>query len=58
MTPRMHSDPLSYSSVPRAGRAFSGGLYAEKTGKAYDAYVVLEDDGTRSTYRIELEKKG
>ena len=42
----------------RDGRAFSSGLYSEKTGKAYDAYVVLEDDGTRSTYRIELEKKG
>ena len=42
----------------RDGRAFSSGLYSEKTGKEYAAYVVMEDDGTRSTYRIELEKKG
>ena len=42
----------------RDGRAYSSGLYSEKTGKEYAAYVVLEDDGTRSTYRIELEKKG
>ncbi len=43
-------------SLLRDGRAYSGGLYSEKTGKAYAAYVVMEDDGTRTTYRVEMEK--
>ena len=30
--------------------------YAEKTGKTYDAYIVLEDDGTKTAYRLEFER--
>ena len=41
----------------RDGRAFSGGLYSEKTGKSYSAYIVLEDDGSRSSYRLEFDRQ-
>ena len=26
------------------------------TGKTYDAFIVLEDDGTKSSYRLEFGK--
>ena len=28
----------------------------EKTGKTYDAFIVLEDDGARSSYKLDFTK--
>ncbi len=28
------------------------GCYSEKTGKIYDATVVLEDDGAKANYKL------
>ena len=39
------------------GRAPLKGCYSEKTGKTYDAVVVLEDDGTKTAYRLEFERR-
>lgn len=33
------------------------GCYSEKTGKLYDAIVFLDDDGTKTAYRLEFERK-
>ena len=30
------------------GKTYASGIFSEKTGKTYDAYIVLEDDGQRS----------
>lgn len=34
------------------GRAALTGCFSEKTGKTYDATVVLEDDGERTNYKL------
>ena len=35
---------------------FASGIYSEKTGKTYDAFIVLEDDGARSSYKLDFTK--
>jgi DNA topoisomerase-3 len=37
-------------------RTFISGIYSEKTGKTYDAFLTLADDGTRSSFGIEFKK--
>lgn len=46
------------ASLLKEGKAYVSGIYSEKTGKSYDAFVVLEDDGVRSSYRLEFQKDG
>jgi hypothetical protein len=47
----------------RIGDAFSlyffrvTGLYSEKTGKTYDAAVVLEDDGQYANFKLEFDQR-
>ncbi|NLD46173.1 MAG: DNA topoisomerase 3 [Clostridiaceae bacterium] len=40
--------------ILKNGRAKVTGLFSEKTGKAYDAYVSIEDTGTYINYKIEF----
>ena len=44
------------SSLLADGRTYASGIYSEKTGKTYDAFIILEDDGTKSSYRLEFGK--
>ena len=44
------------SSLLTQGRAYVSGVYSEKTGKTYDAFIVLEDDGARSSYKLDFTK--
>lgn len=39
------------------GRTFVSGMYSEKTGKTYSAYLVLADDGQKSIYSLEFDKE-
>jgi len=39
------------------GRVFMKGLYSEKTGKTYDAWVVLDDNGEFVRYRVEFDRR-
>ena len=39
-------------SILKNGRAPLKGCYSEKTGKTYDASVLLEDDGQRTGYKM------
>lgn len=39
----------------RDGHAHVSGLYSEKTGKTYDATVVMQDDGQYVNFRLEFE---
>lgn len=39
------------------GKVFMKGLYSEKTGKLYDAWVVLDDNGEFVRYRLEFERR-
>ena len=42
------------SALMKDGRAPLKGCYSEKTGKTYDAVVVLTDDGERVGYKLEF----
>ena len=42
------------SALLRDGKTFVSGLYSERTGKPYEAFVVLEDDGERTHYKLEF----
>ena len=44
------------SSLLTQGRSYASGIYSEKTGKTYDAFIVLEDDGARSSYKLDFTK--
>ena len=44
------------SSLLKDGRSYASGIYSEKTGKTYDAFIVLEDDGSRSSYKLDFTK--
>ena len=44
------------SSLLAQGRAYASGVYSEKTGKTYDAFILLEDDGARSSYKLDFTK--
>ena len=45
------------ATLLKDGRAPLKGCYSEKTKKTYDAVAVLEDDGTKTAYRLEFERR-
>lgn len=45
------------ASLLKDGRARLTGCYSEKTGKTYDATVILEDTGERVNFRLEFNKE-
>ena len=38
------------------GRAYVSGIYSEKTGKKYDAFIVMSDDGAKTTFNLDFNK--
>ena len=40
------------AALLKKGRVKLTGCFSEKTGKTYDATVVLEDDGTKTNYKL------
>ena len=45
------------TALLKNGRAHASGLYSEKTGKTYDATVVLEDDGQYANFKLEFDRQ-
>ena len=41
----------------KEGKTYVSGIYSEKTGKTYDAFILLEDDSNRSSYKLEFKKE-
>ena len=39
------------------GKAFVCGIYSEKTGKRYDAYIRLKDDGEKTRFELDFGKE-
>ena len=39
------------------GKTFVSGMYSEKTGKTYSAFIVLTDDGQKSSYSLEFDRE-
>ena len=45
------------AALLKDGRAYVSGIFSEKTGKSYDAFIRLEDDGSHSVYKLEFDKE-
>ncbi len=45
------------TALLKDGRARLTGCYSEKTGKTYDATVVLEDDGQYAIFKLEFDQR-
>ena len=45
------------TALLKDGRARLTGCYSEKTGKTYDATVVLEDDEQYVSFRLEFDRQ-
>ena len=45
------------AALLKDGRTHVTGLYSEKTGKSYDATVVLEDDGQYVNFKLEFDRQ-
>ena len=51
LTPKMVSELLKNGKYPVKG------IFSEKTGKSYDAALVLTDDGTKTVYSLDFAKE-
>lgn len=40
----------------RDGKAYVSRIYSEKTGKKYDAFIVMTDDGAKTTFSLDFNK--
>ena len=45
------------AALLKSGRARVTGLYSEKSGKTYDATVVLEDTGQYANFKLEFDRQ-
>ena len=45
------------SALLKDGRAHVAGLYSEKSGKTYDATVVLEDTGQYVNFKLDFDRQ-
>ena len=45
------------AALLKDGRARVTGLYSEKSGKTYDATVVLEDDGKYANFKLAFDRQ-
>ena len=54
-----HKQPTKaiVTALLKDGRAHVKGLYSEKTGKTYDATVVLADDGQYANFKLEFDQQ-
>lgn len=39
------------------GKTYVSGIYSERTGKNYDAFIMLEDDGNHTHYKLDFSSK-
>lgn len=49
------SDKL-FEALLKEGHAYVSGIYSEKTGKRFDAYLCMTDDGTRTSFSLDFNK--
>lgn len=40
----------------RDGKTYVSGIHSEKTGKKYDAFIVMNDDGAKTTFSLDFRK--
>ncbi len=54
---RKQPTKIVVAALLKDGRARLTGCYSEKTGKTYDATVILEDDGQYANFKLEFEQR-
>ncbi len=54
---RIKLDNKMLSTLLRDGKVFVSGIYSERTGKHFDAYLLLEDDGTRVSFGFAFQRE-
>ena len=54
---KKHPTKAIVSALLKDGCVHVTGLYSEKTGKTYDATVVLEDDGQYANFKLEFDRQ-
>ena len=47
-------DKKTAAALLSEGRVFFSDLYSERTGKTYAAAILLEDDGTKTNFKLEF----
>lgn len=50
LTNKMAQTLLAY------GKDYVSGIYSERTGKKYDAFIVMNDDGEKTTFSLDFSK--
>ena len=45
------------AALLKDGHTHVTGLYSEKSGKTYDATIVLEDDGRYANFKLEFDRQ-
>ena len=46
------------AALLKDGKTFVSGIYSEKTGKSFDAFLLLRDEGTRVSFGFEFQREG
>ena len=55
--PSASSHKALVAALLKDGRAHVAGLYSEKSGKTYDATVVMEDTGQYVNFKLEFDRQ-
>ena len=55
---RINLNKKVVSSLLKDGKTFISGIYSERTGKNFDAHLVLRDDGSKTFFSFEFNKEG
>ncbi|MDO5398199.1 MAG: DNA topoisomerase 3 [bacterium] len=53
---RMSLTKKMAQTLLKDGKAYVSGIYSEKTGKKYDAFIVMTDDGAKTTFGLDFNK--
>ena len=46
------------SALLKDGRTFISGIYSERTGKNFDADLLMQDDGNKTSFSFEFKREG
>lgn len=46
------------SALLKDGRTFISGIYSERTGKNFDADLMMQDDGNKTSFSFEFKREG
>lgn len=54
---RISLTKLDVTALLKSGRVYIKNIYSEKTGKTFDADLLLDDNGERTVYRFDFGRE-